>query len=71
MGDNSSVQTAAATDRGLVRPVNEDCVLADSAGGVLIVADGMGGHRGGEVASRMAVSAVYRSLRDSAGLDPI
>ena len=43
----------AATDVGLVRAVNEDAFLA--GGHVYAVADGMGGHRGGDVASRIAV----------------
>lgn len=65
----------ACTDRGRVRPANEDSVLADAEAGILIVADGMGGHRAGEVASDMAVSTIHLSLKeamagpDSAGLD--
>ena len=63
---------AAATDRGLVRPANEDAVLADAAAGILIVADGMGGHQAGEVASRIAVSTIYRELREAPpGAEPV
>ena len=43
----------AATDVGLVREVNEDAVLA--APPVFVVADGMGGHEGGDVASAIVV----------------
>lgn len=43
------------TDKGMVRPGNEDALLIDEQLGLLVVADGMGGHKCGEVASHMAV----------------
>jgi protein phosphatase len=46
------------TDRGSVRPANEDCFAIHEDLGLLIVADGMGGHNAGEVAARMAVDAI-------------
>jgi protein phosphatase len=50
--------SAALTDVGLVRSRNEDCFLAQPARGVWAVADGMGGHAFGDVASRMVVEAL-------------
>ena len=46
------------TDRGSVRPTNEDCFGIDLNAQICVIADGMGGHNAGEVASRMAVDAV-------------
>lgn len=46
------------TDQGLARTHNEDSFFADKDLGLLVVADGMGGHSAGEVASRMAVEAL-------------
>lgn len=51
------------TDRGPVRPTNEDCFEIDDRLRLCVVADGMGGHNGGEVAARIAVSAVTKYVR--------
>ncbi len=56
------LEAAARTDRGCVRANNEDAFgivagCADIPGGLLVLADGMGGAAAGEVASRMAVEA--------------
>ena len=50
------LRSGSATDTGLVRSVNQD--LAVESPTLFAVADGMGGHAGGEVAARMAVDAV-------------
>jgi PPM family protein phosphatase len=52
------VQAAGFSDIGKVRKANEDCFLLNEPNGLFVVADGMGGHRGGGVASRMAIEAI-------------
>ena len=49
------------------REVNEDCCGFFQKGDKLctVVADGLGGHRGGEIASRLAVDAILQSFKDS------
>lgn len=56
----------AATDKGRVRPANEDALL--TVDGLFVVADGMGGHRAGEVASHLAIETVQEEF-SAAGTD--
>jgi PPM family protein phosphatase len=51
-------RAGAASDVGLVRDHNEDGYLVDDSLGLVAVADGMGGHRAGEVASAAALDAL-------------
>ena len=62
------ISCAGNTDVGVVRSGNEDSFLLDCAQGLFIVADGMGGHAAGEVASEMAVQIVSRELGSLRGL---
>ena len=59
---------AARTDTGIVRSGNEDNYLMLADRGVFIVADGMGGHAAGEVASEMAVRIIAKELGTLRGL---
>ena len=60
---------AARTDVGIVRSGNEDNYLMLADRGVFIVADGMGGHAAGEVASEMAVRIISKELGSLRGLN--
>jgi protein phosphatase len=59
----SLLQAYGLTDKGRVRPTNEDCFAIQEELGLCVVADGMGGHNAGEVAARLAVDAVVDFVR--------
>ena len=60
-----SMISAHATHPGIVRKNNEDCIRTDDDLGVYLLADGIGGHNAGEVASALAVETVYSILRSN------
>ena len=63
------LEIAAATDVGRVRSANEDSYLVDADVRVLAVADGMGGHQAGEVASAIAIAALKEKLAAGDAID--
>ena len=56
------IEYIALSDMGRLRNNNEDSVLAVPEHGFIVLADGMGGHNAGEVASRMAVTLIAQQL---------
>lgn len=63
MSHSSKLKAVGATDIGMKRSVNQDSILVDLGLGLFIVADGMGGHKGGEIASSMAVASVQEIIK--------
>lgn len=63
MNLQGKVEIIGFTDTGRVRQKNEDCIGYDSALGLLVLADGMGGHLGGEVASTMTVDTIVEEVQ--------
>lgn len=69
------MKTFSKTDIGMVREVNQDYVFVTEASignlpNLLVVADGMGGHRAGEYASRLAVEVLKQELAASTEESP-
>jgi serine/threonine protein phosphatase PrpC len=64
-GSRVKLEAWLVTDVGVVREHNEDSAYMEAQKGFFIVADGMGGHAAGEVASAMAVETVRKSLEDA------
>lgn len=79
-GQVATVTFAHLTDAGRVRTRNEDCLgafepddpeLLRSRGRLFVVADGMGGHARGDVASRLAVDALRDTYYDAGRSEPL
>src|SRR5260370_42074233 len=64
------LEAFALSDVGRVRTNNEDCALIIPEIGLYLLADGMGGARAGEMASRLAVETVAEGGRESRHRDP-
>lgn len=56
------IEIAGLTDTGQLREHNEDSIATEASIGLAVLADGMGGHQAGEVASQIAVEAVTEKL---------
>ena len=63
MNLQNKITIIGLTDKGIVRRKNEDAIGFDSALGLVVLADGMGGHRGGEIASSMTVDTIISELQ--------
>jgi len=66
-----TLRIAGATDVGCVRSINQDAYghfhLADRGESLFVVADGLGGHRGGEIASQLAVEVLEKWIGEGEG----
>ncbi|MBI1752845.1 MAG: Stp1/IreP family PP2C-type Ser/Thr phosphatase [Acidobacteria bacterium] len=63
------IHAAGISDVGCVRKQNEDSFLVDPALGLFVVADGLGGHAAGEIASQIVVDTVARFVAETVEKD--
>jgi PPM family protein phosphatase len=61
---SNAIKVVRQTDVGLLRDHNEDAVASDLSIGLMVLADGMGGYKAGEVASEIAVLMVATELNE-------
>ena len=59
------VKSASITDRGKKRKANEDALILEDALGLYVVADGMGGHLAGDIASQLVVETIGEYIKKS------
>lgn len=69
--ENPPFSSSSKTDVGEIRSENQDFVLIDDEYALFLLADGMGGHLGGKVASSLAVREAHSYLRENLSISAI
>ncbi|MBI5233810.1 MAG: serine/threonine-protein phosphatase [Deltaproteobacteria bacterium] len=65
------MRIAFKTDVGRHREINEDSMLVDAEKGIFLLADGLGGHQAGEVASELCVKTIHSYLNEMIDKVPV